>query len=134
MVTTKLLADVAGPPAVVVTEITPDAAPGITIPTSVVPLLETTIAVTPPMVKAVGLPRSVPVMVTSVPTAPLDGLKEMMVGACAITPKVNVIKNNTITGSHAHRKFFCLTGPGSTHPDFDFIENEMIGELVVYVI
>ena len=67
------------PPAVV-TEIAPVAAPGITKPTSWVPVLVTTSAEVPPMVKAVGLLRLVPVMVTSVPTGPVAGLKEVMAG------------------------------------------------------
>jgi hypothetical protein len=73
-------------------------------------------------------------MDTNVPTGPLPGVNEVMEGACAITPKVKVIKNSTIVGSHAPGKFFCLTGPGSTHPDFDFIENEMIEEFAACVI
>jgi len=46
----------------------------------VVPELEITIAAVPPMVKAVGLLKLVPVIVTSVPTGPLAGVKEVMVG------------------------------------------------------
>jgi len=46
-----------------------------------VPELETTIAAVPPMVKAVGLLKLVPVMVTRVPTEPLAGVKEVIVGA-----------------------------------------------------
>jgi hypothetical protein len=78
-ITVKLVELVAVPPAVMI-EITPVTDPGITMPTSVVPELETTIAVVPPMVKAVGLLKLVPVMVTSVPTGPLVGVKEVMVG------------------------------------------------------
>ena len=79
-------ADVAVPPAAV-TEITPVTAPGITKPTSVVPSLDITIAATPPMVKAVGLLRLVPVMVTSVPTEPVVGVKEVIVGDAAVVIK-----------------------------------------------
>ncbi len=68
------------PPAVVI-EITPVTAPGMTMPTSVIPELEITMAVVPPIVKAVGLLKLVPVIVTSVPTGPLAGVKEVMVGA-----------------------------------------------------
>ena len=77
--TVKLPGPVAVPPAVV-TDTVPVVAPGITKPTSWVPVLEITRAVTPPMVKAVGLPRLVPVMVNSVPIGPLAGVKEVMVG------------------------------------------------------
>jgi len=73
------VAEVTDPPAVV-NDIVPDAAPGMTIPTRLVPVLEMTMAAVPPMVKAVGVPRLVPVMVTNVPTGPLDGLKEVIVG------------------------------------------------------
>ena len=68
-VTVKLPELVAVPPAVVIT-IVPVTVPGITMPTSVVPLLETTMAAAPPMVNAVGVLKSVPVIVTKVPTAP----------------------------------------------------------------
>jgi hypothetical protein len=49
-------------------------------PTSVVPELEIAIAAVPPMVKAAGALKLVPMMVTSVPTGPLAGVKEVMVG------------------------------------------------------
>jgi hypothetical protein len=55
-------------------------APGITIATNVVPEKLIGIAATPPMLIAVGLFRLVPVIVTNVPTGPLLGAKEMMVG------------------------------------------------------
>jgi hypothetical protein len=83
-VTVKLLPAVAVPPAVVI-EIVPVVAPGITIPTKVVPELETLIALTPPMLKAVGLVRLVPIIVTKVPTEPEDGENEVMVGGWAFT-------------------------------------------------
>jgi len=78
----KLLLPDTLPPAVV-TDTLPVVAPGMTMPTSVVPLSDTTMADTPPMVNAVGVLRLVPVIVTSVPTGPLAGLKEVMVGVCA---------------------------------------------------
>jgi hypothetical protein len=81
-VTVKLLGPVAVPPAVV-TDTVPVAAPGITKPTSCVPVFEITRAVVLPMVKAVGLARLVPAIVTSVPAGPLAGVKEVMVGVCA---------------------------------------------------
>ena len=59
----------------------PVTAPGITIPTRVFPLLDITRAAFAPIVKAVGLPRLVPVIVISVPTGPIDGEKEVMVGS-----------------------------------------------------
>ena len=67
------------PPAVV-TDTIPVAAPGMIMPTSVFPLLETGIADTPPMVKAVSVPRFVPVMVTRVPTGPDDGVNDVTAG------------------------------------------------------
>jgi uncharacterized membrane protein HdeD (DUF308 family) len=69
------------PPAVV-TDTAPLAAPGMTMPTRLVPLSDITMAVTPPIVKAVGLLRLVPVMVTTVPTAPVAGAKLLILGAC----------------------------------------------------
>ena len=80
--TVKFPVPVAVPPEVVIDN-EPVAAPGITKPTSWVPVLEITRAVVPPIVKAVGLSRLVPVMVTRVPTGPLAGVKEVMVGAGA---------------------------------------------------
>ena len=76
----KLSLPVSVPPTVV-TEILPVAAFGITIPTRVVSASETTIADTPPIVKAVGLLRCMPVICTKVPTGPLEGLKDIMLGA-----------------------------------------------------
>jgi hypothetical protein len=83
-VTVKLPEPAAVPPEVVM-DTEPVADPGITIPTRVVPVLDTTMAAVPPMVKAVGVPRLVPVMVTKVPGLPLVGLNPLMVGACAQT-------------------------------------------------
>ena len=74
-VTEKLPVPVAVPVAVVM-EIIPVVAPGITIPTNVVPVLETTIAAMPPIVNAEGEFKFVPMMVTRVPTGPVDGVKE----------------------------------------------------------
>ena len=54
----------------------PVVAPGITKPTKLVPVLETTMADVPPIVNAVGLPKFVPVIVTNVPTEPDEGEKE----------------------------------------------------------
>ena len=98
----KVVADVADPLAVV-KDIVPVAAPGITIPTRLVPVLEITMAAVPPMVKAVGVPRSVPVMVTNVPTCPLVGLNEMLVGACAKRFRTRNCKANTLI--RAGKKF-----------------------------
>jgi hypothetical protein len=58
----------------------PEVAPGITIATNVLPEKLIGIAVTPPMLIAVGLFRFVPVIVTNVPTGPLLGAKEMLLG------------------------------------------------------
>jgi hypothetical protein len=81
----------------VVIEITPVVAPGITNPTKLVPVFETTTAVTPPMLNAVGLPRLVPVTVTRVPTGPCAGLKVVIAGAAAHNAGANAI--NTIIAS-----------------------------------
>jgi hypothetical protein len=80
-VTVKLVALVAEPPTVL-TETAPVTAPGITRPTTTVPVLEITIAVLPPIVKAVGLFKPVPLIVTRVPAGPPDGVKVVIVG-CA---------------------------------------------------
>jgi hypothetical protein len=58
-------------------------APGITIATKLVPVFETAMALTPPMVNPVGVFRFVPVIVTKLPTKPLVGLNEVIVGTCA---------------------------------------------------
>jgi hypothetical protein len=55
-------------------------APGITIATKVFPSLLMGRAATPPIKIEDGLPRLVPVMVTNVPTAPISGAKEVIVG------------------------------------------------------
>ena len=68
------------PPAV--TDMVPVIAPGITIATSAVLLPDTTIAAAPPMVKA-GLSRLIPVIVISVPTGPIKGVKEVIMGVAA---------------------------------------------------
>ena len=78
-VTVKFAGLVAVPQAVE-TDIVPVTAPGMTIPTITVPVLETTIAGTPPMVKEAGLLKHVPVMLTSVPTGPDAGLNEEIAG------------------------------------------------------
>jgi hypothetical protein len=72
-------------PSEVVTDICPVVAPAITVPTNCVPELETTLAVTPPIVKAVGLLRLVPVIVTLVPIPPEEGVKEVIVGGPVTT-------------------------------------------------
>jgi hypothetical protein len=73
----KLLPPVAALSAVTATA--PVAAPGMTMPTSVVPLFDTTMAALPPILNSVGLLRLVPVIVTRVPTGPLAGLNEVIV-------------------------------------------------------
>lgn len=72
------------PPAVV-TDTAPVVAPGITMPTRLVPLFDTAIALTPPTLNAEGLLKFVPVIVTNVPTGPDEGVNELIVGACAFT-------------------------------------------------
>jgi hypothetical protein len=82
-VTVKLVLLIAVPPAVVKT-IFPVAAPGITIATRLVPVFETMIAFTPPIVNTVGLAKLEPVMVTKDPTGPFEGVKEIKAGACPL--------------------------------------------------
>ena len=71
-------------PLAVLTDTKPVAAPGITMPTNLVPVLLTTIAFLPPIVKVIGVLRLVPVIVTNVPTLPVVGVKEVMVGDWAV--------------------------------------------------
>jgi hypothetical protein len=88
----------------VVTLTAPVVAPGITIATKLVPVLLIAIAATPPIVIAVGLLKLVPVIVTKVPTEPLAGANEVIVG-CAKTGVNPVNKNrNTI----CFRKYFVI--------------------------
>lgn len=70
-------------PVPVVTTIAPLVAPGITIPTTLVLVPDMRMAATPPIVNAVGLVKLLPFMITKVPTAPLAGEKELIVGAWA---------------------------------------------------
>ncbi len=84
-------------PLAVVKDIVPVTAPGMTIPTRVVPVLEMTMAAVPPMVKAVGVPRLAPVMVTNVPTGPLAGLKEVMTGGGKVNPASTAVPPAVIT-------------------------------------
>jgi hypothetical protein len=58
----------------------PFVAPGITIATKTVPVFEIIIAFWPPIASAVGLLKFVPFMVTNVPTAPLEGLNDVIAG------------------------------------------------------
>ena len=80
MVVTVKLFVLEAVPSVVVKDTEPVIAPGITIPVKVVPVLETTIAVLPPIVNAVGLLKLIPVTVTKVPTEPEVGVKEIIAG------------------------------------------------------
>jgi hypothetical protein len=90
-VTRKLPEPLAVPPAVV-TLTPPLVAPGITIATNVLPLLLIGMAEKPAIVIPVGLLKLVPVIVTSVPTAPELGEKLVMVGCEKTTELIN---NNT---------------------------------------
>ena len=80
-VTVKLPPAVVVPPDVV-TDTPPVVAPGMTIATRLVPVFDMMMAETPP-IETVGVPalRLVPEIVTSVPTGPVAGLKEVTVGA-----------------------------------------------------
>jgi hypothetical protein len=92
----KLLPLVTLPPAVVI-PIVPVVAPGITIATKLVPVFEMAMALTPPIVKAEGVLKLVPVIVTKVPTVPLEGVNELMVGACEKTFVAKNIATKRIT-------------------------------------
>jgi hypothetical protein len=70
----------------VLTATVPVAAPGITIPTNVSPVLDTTTADTPPIVIDDSPFKSVPVIVTNVPGAPLAGVKEVTMGSGYAAP------------------------------------------------
>lgn len=78
----KVVVLVVVPPAVV-NEIVPLIEPGITIATTAVPVFEITIAAVPPILTPVGLESPVPLIVTKVPTEPLEGLKDVMAGGWA---------------------------------------------------
>jgi hypothetical protein len=54
-------------------------------------------ALTPPIVKAEGVLKLVPVIVTKVPTVPLEGVNELMVGACEKTFVAKNIATKRIT-------------------------------------
>jgi hypothetical protein len=84
VVTVKFVALVAVPPGVV-TVIFPVTAPLGTVVVIFVPdaFTENDVAATPPNFTAVALLRPVPLIVTEVPTGPLDGEKDEIVGACA---------------------------------------------------
>ena len=105
MLSVKVAAEVTDPLAVV-NDIVPVADPGMTIPTKLVPVLEMTMAAVPPMVKAVGVSRLVPVMVTNVPTEPLAGVKEVIAGACAKRFRTRDCKANTLTRAEKKNLFF----------------------------
>jgi hypothetical protein len=96
LLSVKVEVDVTDPLAVV-KDIVPVTAPGMTIPTRLVPVLEMTMAAVPPMVKAVGIPRLVPVMVTKVPTEPLAGLKEVIRGAGKVNPANKPVPLGVVT-------------------------------------
>ena len=70
-------------PLAVVRVIAPFTVPGITIATTVSPLFDTLMAATPPMITDVVLLMLVPIIVTTVPTAPEVGKKELIIGCCA---------------------------------------------------
>jgi hypothetical protein len=64
-----------------------------------VPVFDTTTALTPPILNAVGVLKFVPVMVTSVPTAPCAGEKEAMVGEAASATRADTSKKIAISKS-----------------------------------
>jgi hypothetical protein len=104
--TVKLPEPVAEPEAVVM-DTAPVPAPGMTNATKVVPVFDTEIAFTPPILRAVGLLKLVPVIVTSVPTAPLDGVKDVMTGACENAKWLLVHKTMTMRIADVKNFFIC---------------------------
>jgi hypothetical protein len=92
VVTVKFVALVAVPPGVV-TVIFPVTAPLGTVVMILVPdpFTENELAATPPNVTAVAPVRPVPLMVTEVPTGPLDGENEEIVGAPAVVVTVKFV-------------------------------------------
>jgi hypothetical protein len=82
------------PPAVV-RLILPVTEPGITIATTCVAVPDTTMAVTPPIRKEVGVSRSVPVMVTRLPAEPEAGVKELIMGSWAYNPREHTEQNSS---------------------------------------
>ena len=92
VVTVKFVALVAVPPGVV-TVIFPVVAPLGTVAMILVPdpFTENEFAATPPNVTAVAPVRPVPLIVTEVPTGPLDGENEEIVGAAAVVVTVKFV-------------------------------------------
>ena len=84
MAATVKIPALAGAQAPLDIEIEPTEDQGITMPVNVVPSFETGMAATPPMVNEVGEFKFVPLMETNVPTGPLDGVNEAIVG-CSLT-------------------------------------------------
>jgi hypothetical protein len=76
--------------------------------TKLVPVFEITMALTPPMVIAVGALKLVPIMVTNVPMEPLSGLKEVMVGDCAKSALIGRIKINVISKINFRKFYFII--------------------------
>jgi hypothetical protein len=74
-------------------DIGPVAEPGITNACNCAPLLDVTIAVTPPILKEVGLPRLAPFTIIKVPAGPDAGLNEVIAGDCAKVAVASVIKS-----------------------------------------
>jgi hypothetical protein len=106
-ITVKLLPLETVPPAVV-NDTAPVTAPGITMATKTLPVFDTTMAVWPPMVKAVGEVKFVPSMVTNVPTGPVAGLKEVMVGARANSLTGKIVAKNTVPKTTMARIAACF--------------------------
>src|SRR5438034_7382296 len=89
--TVKLAELVPVPPAVV-TLILPDTAPAGTVAVILVAeLTEKVVAATPPNFTEVAPVKAVPLMVTTVPTGPLVGVNEEIVGAAAVTVKSDAL-------------------------------------------
>jgi len=106
-VTVKLPLPLAVPPVVVI-ETLPAPVPGITIATKALPVFDITIALLPPMVSAVGLPKFVPFMVISVPTEPVAGLKEVIAGAAANNLPGKIITSSIIAKNDMVRIIVCF--------------------------
>jgi hypothetical protein len=78
-------------PLLFVTYILPDVEPGITKATIPVEVEDTLIAATPPIFKVSILLKLVPIIFTNVPIEPELGVKEVIVGLCAINKLI--VKN-----------------------------------------
>ena len=73
-------------------------------------------ALLPPIVKAVGVLKFVPFIVTKVPTGPVNGLKEVIVGAAANNSPGEIAASNIITVNTKAGKKTCFNDLAGTTP------------------